>query len=124
MPGPVVRPGDAVRLLFPHSNPPKRKICICVCIREGLFLVVNSRPYGRAPADSQLKVFKEELACLEYDSFLDASKTYRFETAAIREAAKGGVFRLAASALERIKSRIEGQGYLPREHKGLILANL
>lgn len=124
MSGPVIQPGDVVRILFPYSDPPKRKICLCVCIEAGLFLVISSDPYRRAPADSQITVFKQELACLEYDSVLDASKAYRFEMATIQEATKGGVFRLADSALERIKFRVQGQGYLPREHKRLVLDNL
>ncbi len=63
-------PGDVLKIYFDYSNPPKTKICLCICIERGVFLTINSKPYSAAPADSQIKIFKEELSILKYDSYI------------------------------------------------------
>lgn len=124
MPGPVVQPGEVIRLRFPHSNPPKIKICLCICIEQGLFLVISSAPYRAAPADSQITIFQSELECLQHDSWLDTSKAYELDTHTVELGAAAGVFRLADSARARIKHHVTGQPYLTAEQKALVLANL
>ncbi len=124
MPGHVnLRPGDVIRLKFPFSSPPKTKISLCVCLERGLFFIVSSKPYRAAPADSQLMLYAGELPCLDHDSCLDVSKGYELDQQTIEKGAAQGVFRLAASALARIRHAIDGQRYLPEWQRRLALDN-
>jgi len=113
-------PGEVALIRFPYSNPPKQKICLCICINDKLYFVISSKAYAWAPADSQIKIFKEELECLEYDSWLDVSKTYYLTL----PAGKIEKWVLAKSAITRIKKAVEGQNYLPDRQKKLVLSNL
>jgi len=119
-----VRAGEVIRLRFPFSDPPKIKISLCFCIEQGLFFIVSSRPYSFAPQDSQLTIFKEELSCLQHDSFLDVSKAYEFEAHVVTRGAENGVYPLAQSALVRIRNALQNQNYLPEHQKRKALQNL
>jgi hypothetical protein len=121
-----LNPGDAILIRFPHSDPPKKKICVCVCVDENIFLVISSKAYAAAPADSQIKIFKKELDLLQYDSYLDASKYYEdFSPKEIERAVLSpGVFSLSKSARDRIKYRIGTQPYLIERVKKKIMNNL
>ena len=124
MSGNLMSPGDVIRIRFPYSDPPKQKISLCICLDHGLFFIISTKKYQWAPADSQITIFKEELGCLDYDSYLDVSKAYEIDSAIISKGVAGGVFRLADSALNRIVFAISSQGYLPENQKRLALANL
>lgn len=119
-----LRPGDAVWLRFPFSEPPKNKICVCVCVEENVFLIVSTRAYRFAPADSQLRIFEAELGILEYDSYIDVSKSYTFPAEVIAKGVAKGTYPLADSARARIKHAVETQPYLPERIKKKILENL
>lgn len=110
-------PGDVALLSFPFANPPKPKFCLCAA--PGLFLVIGSEPYRFAPADSQLRVFKEELAPLRHDSWIDVSKAYRLT-------APEGIqtWPLAPSALGRIRHALASQPYIPEVLRQGILSAL
>lgn len=120
----MIKPGEVTILRFPYSNPPKPKICLCICIDQGLFFIISTAPYKWAPPDSQLKIFKEELSCLDYDSYLDVSKAYEFDPHTIEKGVTGGVYSLAPSALTRIKNALNGQSYLPEVQRSKALSNL
>lgn len=110
-------PGQVARLSFPFSNPPKPKYCLCAA--PGLFLVIGSEPYRFAPADSQLRVFKEELAPLSHDSWIDVSKAYRLDPP------EGlPTWPLAPSALGRIRHALTTQPYIPEALRKDILTSL
>lgn len=118
-------PGDAIWIRFPHSDPPKSKICLCVCADEGVFLIISSKPYKAAPADSQVAIYPEDLAILEHTSYLDVSKHY--DDFPAHEVARGidkGVFSLSVSARNKIKHIVGGQPYLIERVKKKILGNL
>lgn len=120
-----INPGEAVMLRFKNSNPPKNKICLCVCIETGTFLIISSKPYTAAPADSQIKIFKDELGILDHDSFLDVSKYYDdFTEEDIKDGIDRGVFPLSESAKGKIKHIVGGQGYLIKRVKKMVLENL
>lgn len=121
---PVISPGDVVIAQFPHSAPPKPKFSLCICLTEGLFFIISTKPYSFAPADSQVKIFETELKCLRYDSYIDVSKAYQLDQQLIHSAAKNGVFPLDTTARNRIKFSVENQSYLPEKQKKLVLANL
>lgn len=113
-------PGEVALISFPFSNPPKDKFCLCICIESGLYFIISSKAHKWAPGDSQVKIFKEELGCLSYDSWLDVSKAYRLPL-------PNGNFdkwELARSAISRIKLAVEGQSYLPENQKQQVLDNL
>ena len=118
-------PGDAIWMRFPYSDPPKKKLCLCVCIEENIFLVVSSKAYSRAPADSQIRLYEEDLAVLSHQSFLDASKYYDdFSPQEIANGIRNGVCSLSQSARARIKHVVSGQRYLIERVKKKILNNL
>lgn len=117
-------PGQVIRIRFPYSSPPKYKYCLAICLTEKLFFIISSARYSMAPADSQVKLFKQELDCLSYDSWLDVSKAYTFEARDIATAEADGVYSLAKSGLERIKFAVSSQPYLPEKQKKLVLQNL
>jgi hypothetical protein len=120
-----LKPGDALWIRFPHSEPPKSKICLCVCVEENIFLVISSKPYKAAPADSQLAIYPEELSILDHTSYLDTSKYY--DDFPLREIEKGirkGVHPLSRSAREKIIYAVSGQPYLMERVKKKILRNL
>ena len=124
MPGGLT-PGDAIWMRFPHSRPPKNKICLCVCIEDNIFLIINSKAYSAAPADSQIALYKEDLAILEHHSFLDVSKYYDgFPPEEIARGIRHGAFPLSPSARARIKHIVGGQPYLIERVKKKILNNL
>ena len=120
-----LNPGDALWLRFPHSDPPKNKICLCICVEEGFFLVISSKPYRAAPADSQVALYPEDLAILEHKSYLDTSKHY--DDFLPHEIAKGisrGVYPLSNEARAKIKHIVSSQGYLSNRVKKKVLQNL
>ena len=120
-----LNPGEAVMLRFKNSNPPKNKICLCICIETGTFLIISSKPYTAAPADSQIRIFKEELTILEHDSYLDVSKYYDdFTEEDIRKGVAYGVHALSKSARDKIKHAVAGQRNLIKRVKNMILNNL
>jgi hypothetical protein len=120
-----LNPGDALWLRFSHSNPPKNKICLCVCVEEGIFFVISSKPYKAAPADSQITIYPEELSILAHTSFLDVSKSYvGFSPAEIARGISRGVHHLSDSARAKIKHIVSGQGYLIERVKKKVLQNL
>lgn len=118
-----MNPGQVIKIQFPYSDPPKLKYCLGICLRENLFFVISSNAYRWAPPDSQITIYKNELACLNYDSFLDVSKTYAFSAEEIAQAEKKGIFDLSPDAIKRIRSRVAGQSYLPKEQKDKVLEN-
>lgn len=110
---------------FPYSSPPKKKLCLCVCSGENIFLIISSEAYRAAPADSQLAIFKEELTALTRQSYIDVSKYYdSFSPEAIAKGVEQGVHVLAQSARSRIKHCVADQPYLPGHVKKAILKNL
>ena len=124
MPG-GLKPGDAIWMRFTYSNPPKKKICLCVCVEDNIFLIISSKAYSGAPADSQVALHKEDLAILEHSSFLDVSKYYDgFSPQEIARGIRDGVHSLSPSARARIKHIVSGQPYLIERVKRKILNNL
>ena len=118
-------PGDAIWMRFPYSDPPKHKLCLCVCVEENIFLIVSSKAYSASPADSQIALYKEDLAFLSHQSFLDASKYYdNFPPQEIARGISDGVCPLSQSARARIKHIVSGQRYLIERVKKKILSNL
>lgn len=109
--------GEVALLTFSHSTPPKLKYCLCGAPR--LFFVISSKPYTFAPADSQLKVFKEELGPLAYDSYLDVSKAYDIPVPDMVQ-----TWPLSTSAIKRIRNAIASQSYLPEVQRTEILNSL
>lgn len=124
MPCLVIKSGQAAFLRFQFSDPPKIKICLCICIEQGLFFIISSKPYRWAPPDSQLTIFKEELGCLDHDSYLDISKAYEFDPHVISKGVEKGVYTLAPTALSRIKNALSLQNYLPEEQRIKAISNL
>lgn len=120
----LISAGDVVVARFPYSNPPKNKFCICICPNELLFLVINSKFYRFAGADSQIRIFKEELNLLEYDSYIDTSKAYCLDVCIVQKGLENGVSSLSVKTRERIKFHVKSQGYLPEYQKKLVLENL
>jgi len=118
-------PGDAIWMNFPYSDPPKKKLCLCICVEENIFLIVSSKAYRGAPADSQLTLYTEDLAALSHQSFLDTSKYYdSFPPQEIARGIRGGVCPLSQPARDRIKHIVSGQRYLIERVKKKILNNL
>ena len=118
-------PGDAIWMRFPHSDPPKNKLCLCACIEDNIFLIISSKEYRAAPADSQIAIYKEDLAILDHRSFLDVSKYYDgFSSQEIERGIRNGVHPLSAPARARIKHIVSGQPYLIERVKKKVLANL
>ncbi len=120
-----LRPGEAIWMRFPYSEPPKNKLCLCVCVEDNIFLLVNSKAFRAAPADSQIALFTEDLSCLVHKSFLDVSKSYDdFPIKEIERGINRGVYSLVISARNRIKHAVGGQPYLAERVKKKILSNL
>lgn len=118
-------PGDALWLRFPYSTPPKNKICLCICVEDGIFLVVNSKPYKAAPADSQITLYPEDVAILEHKSYLDVSKYYSgFPPEEIARGISRGVQPLSNAARAKIKHIVSSQPYLIERVKRKVLRNL
>jgi len=118
-------PGDAIWMRFPYSDPPKNKLCLCICIEEHIFLIISSRAYSAAPADSQIALHKEDLDVLSHRSFLDTSKYYdNFPPQEIARGIRGGVCPLSQPARARIKHIVSGQWYLIERVRKKILNNL
>jgi hypothetical protein len=114
-----LNPGECAFIEFPYSTPPKTKICLCICVHASLFFVISTLPFKNAPADSQIKIFKEELGCLEYDSWLDVSKAYSLPLP--EKITKK--WMLQSSALQRITMAVRSQRYLAEAQKQLVLDN-
>jgi hypothetical protein len=124
MPGGLT-PGDALWLRFLHSAPPKNKICLCICVEEGIFLVISSKPYKAAPADSQVAVYPEDLSILTHTSYLDVSKCYDdFPPHEIARGISRGICPLSVAARARIKQIVNSQPYLLARVKKKILQQL
>ena len=120
----LISSGDVIVARFPYSNPPKNKFCICICPNELLFLVINSKFYRFAGADSQIRIFRDELSLLEYDSYIDTSKAYCLDACGVQKGVENGVYPLSSDTRSKIKFHVETQGYLPEHQKKLVLKNL
>ena len=120
----MIKAGEVALLRFQFSDPPKIKICLCFCIERGFFFIISTKPYRWAPPDSQVTIFKEELACLDHDSYLDTSKAYEFDPHVIAKGVQRGVYPLAPSALCRIKNALSSQRYLPEDQRIKAISNL
>jgi hypothetical protein len=118
----LARPGDVVRLKFPYSDPPGRnKFCLCVCIANGLFFTINTKPYRGAPQSSQIGIKVSQMPFLEHDSYLDASVLQKIPA----EVVQAGEItpRPSDQTLRHLKEVITRQPFLPTRQKILIKEN-
>lgn len=120
----IVAPGDVVRLRWPSSIPPNRnKYCLCVCLDENLFFIINTDKCREAPPLSQVIIYKEDAEFLSYDSYVDTHIARVIPRNVVENGAKHGVYRLSGACLERIKYMVEQHRMLPERIMKRIRAN-
>jgi hypothetical protein len=71
------------------TNPPKKKIVLCVSVGDSLFLWINTE--ARRHGVGQLQLCADDHGRLEHDSFLDCSRLTTFPKGEIAGAVSHGV---------------------------------
>ncbi len=116
MPCLVVVPGDVVRLQLPAGNnqPSKYKFCLCVCVEDWLFFLINTDRARIAPFDSQVLIRQMDFPFLKYDSFIDVSKIKRIPPEVVFAGENCG--KPLRHALIQLRSVIIEQPYLAERY--------
>lgn len=69
--------GDVILIDCQNLKNPHDKFAICVCPTRKWFFFINSKPNVFTP-EAQVPIRSYELACLDYDSWVDTSKVISF----------------------------------------------
>lgn len=103
------------------TKPPKAKFAVCVCIDNGFFVWMNSKPRPHGRDQMALKSGCHEL--VSKDCFLDLSRVVKHPTFEIEEAKE---FSCISAGLADDIVRFIGEGLyvLPSAHADIIRQNL
>lgn len=125
MPCPLVQSGDIVLLKWPDSypTPNKKKYCLCICVDESLFFIVNTNSYQETGIKTQIEITPDDVACLQYDSFVDTRAVRQIPKECVVDGAINGVWKVGQDALQRIKWAAKLHGQLPVRYEKLLDKN-
>ena len=114
-----MRVGDIYLVENGDIYPPKKKFSICVCVREGYFLLINSENRAMYKCTS---ILKADHPFLSYDSFIGCNRFFRY-TAQQLEKAKY-CDRLTHKELIELKAHLEALSSFTEQDKALILQSI
>ena len=77
-----IRPRDVIRIFDTQTRPQKTKRLICVCVRERLFLGINSEPLWQP----HIKINQADCNFLDWDSYVKLNELIRVGVSELREA--------------------------------------
>ena len=114
-----MRVGDIYLIENGDIYPPKKKFSICVCVREGYFLLINSENramYKCAP------ILKADHPFLSHDSFIGCNRFFRYTAEQLERAEFRG--RLTYKELRRLRTHLEKITSFTGQDKTLILQDI
>lgn len=112
--------GDVVVLFSGTINNPKYKWHLCVCVSEGWFLRINSRPHWRP----HFLLPEAENPFLEYDCYLELRGIIEYDDSEIEEALRvpsNHKGRLSNSTLQKLIDHLPSVPTLKSAEKDLIV---
>lgn len=114
-----MRAGDIYLVENGDIYPPKKKFSICVCVREGYFLLINSENRAMYKCTP---ILKADHSFLNYDSFIGCNRFFRYTAEQIRNAKPCG--RLTFKEIRALRDHLETLSSFTQQDKALILESL
>lgn len=114
-----MRVGDIYLVENGDIYPPKKKFSICVCVREGYFLLINSENRTMYKCTPILKV---DHSFLSYDSFIGCNRFFRYTTEQLEQAKYCGC--LTCKELRGLRAHLETISSFAEQDKALILQSI
>lgn len=91
----------------------RNKYCLCICVEESLFFIINTDICREASQDTQIKIYTTEAEFLSYDSYVDTHVARTVPLEFIEEGARHAVYKISPSCLNRMKYLIEQHRQIP-----------
>lgn len=113
--------GDVLALFDGTTTPPKFKRSVCICVGEGWFLRINSRPIWKP----HMMISAATEVCIEHDSYIELRGCIEYDDYEIDQALarpNGYLGTLSPSALKQLRTAIEQAKTFSAEEKARILA--
>lgn len=120
----TVRVGDVVRLFDGATNPPKYKRFLCVCVADGWFLRINSKPIW---TPHLLLRQADNPACLDHDSYLELRGVIEYDDSEIQSALRypdNHFGRLSQTSLRALATLLPTVKTLTAEERAQILSHV